>query len=107
MRYNVTRAHGNAEANCIEEGGRLTEVRSQHDFDKVLQRRRDVSGAGVWLGGRKESGTWVWVSNGEEINMTIFWGGAHPDDQSCLAIHRDGLADARCGTGNLYLCEFY
>ena len=89
------------------------EVRTQEEFDRAKNFSREVR-SDTWLGGsdRHEEGVWRWESNGELINMTMFWGRSQPDDsrnQDCLYMHvLSGLfADWSCSYfPEPFLCEF-
>jgi len=70
-----------AEEECQREGGHLASVPSE-EVNKELKRVAGYSK--VWLGGRRESGTWSWSDNSTwEFSK---WGTGQPDgrDDSCV-----------------------
>ena len=105
MRYGSKKTQPNAKRHCIGLGGRLMEIRSQHDHDKATQMRQ---GSVVWIGVKKNSGRYKWLSNGERMDMTQFWESGRPDSGAeCVAMRGSGFTDDRCTKTFAFLCEFY
>ena len=82
----------NARDYCIGLGARLAEVRSQSQFDTLVNIAREMSES-LWLGGQYdlEDGVWRWLSDGALVDEERrFWGpdqpGTFADGQSSLLL---------------------
>ena len=89
-----------AQQHCMEWGGFLMEVRTQHQYDEArrisLEVRQRAEGWYMHLGGSDAAveGEWRWASNGEPIDMTRFWTSGQPDgDYDYLVMGLNGFVD--------------
>ena len=105
VRYTTKKTQPKAKQHCIRLGGRLMEVRTQHDYDKAVEKRERNT---VWIGVKKNNGKWKWLSNGERMKMNQFWIPGRPDSSAeCATLRGAGFGDDRCDKTFQYLCEFY
>ena len=77
---------------CIDAGGQLAEIRTQQDYDRVLEWWEDNFNAPSYIGGNTlaTNGEWAWDSNGDPIPESPWWDiyeANRPD--SCLMFNRD------------------
>ena len=91
-------------------GRRLTEVRTQEDYDRAVQLQQ-VLGNSFWLGGSdiEEEGVWVWDSNHEVMDMNRFWHSGEPSAhfEDCVIMWAPfGFCDLTCSDSLPYVCEF-
>ena len=100
-----------AKQNCIENGGRLMEIRTQEEYETALQSRVVLNGYKFWIGGSdiEVKGNWVWDSNQEGVILNEFWVSGSPlntREKNCLAMSSSGMVDASCSVLRRSVCEF-
>ena len=87
------------------------EVRTQEEYDRALGHWDKVGN--FWLGGNdiEEEGVWIWISNGERMNMDQFWitvflsPDNSNDQEHCLEMWGTGFNDQVCSYTRPVICE--
>ena len=92
------------------------EVRTQEEYDRALGHWDKVGN--FWLGGNdiEEEGVWIWISNGERMNMDRYWATSseNPDhdnsnhdqgSEHCLEMWGIGFNDVICSEAKVFICE--
>ena len=77
---------------CIDAGGQLAEIRTQQDYDRVLEWWEDNFNAPSYIGGNTlaTNGEWAWDSNGDPIPDGPLWDTYYPNvENACLAFMED------------------
>ena len=63
---------------CEEQGGHLLTIGSEEEHNKVFSEIGDIQ---IWTGGRKESGSWQWITF-ENFGRCTLWSPGEPNNSS-------------------------
>lgn len=80
----------------------------QNDF-KFPCKLSGIFKSRVWIGGKKEGGTWCWNEKQSDPIVLDYWGDNEPNgDGDCLNLldaHQFKMNDAPCETADRFFCE--
>ena len=92
MYVSHTNSYATARQRCIDAGGQLVEIRTQQDYDRVVEWWEENFSAPAYIGGNTlaTNGEWAWDSNGDPIPYSSWWNTYDSNrPNSCLIIYRD------------------